>query len=73
VLLDNSARLAGFDRPVLLAWAREDPFFPVAHAHRLAAIFPDARVVEIDDARAFVSLDQPERLAQLIGEFVAAI
>ena len=72
-LLDNSARLAGFGGPVLLAWAREDPFFPVAHAHRLAAIFPDARVVEIDDARAFVSLDQPERLAQLIGDFVAAI
>ena len=70
VLLDNTARLAAFDKPVLIAWAREDPFFPVEHAHRLAAIFPDARVVEIADARAFVSLDQPDRLAELIGEFV---
>ena len=70
LLLDNTARLGEFDKPVLLAWAREDPFFPVEHAHRLAAIFPNARVAEIDDARAFVSLDQPDWLAQLIGEFV---
>jgi pimeloyl-ACP methyl ester carboxylesterase len=70
LLLDNTARLAGFDRPVLIAWAREDPFFPVDHAHRLAAIFPDARVAEIDDARAFVSWDQPDRLAELLGDFV---
>jgi pimeloyl-ACP methyl ester carboxylesterase len=70
LLLDNAARLAAFDRPVLLPWAREDPFFPVEHAHRLAAIFPDARVVELEDARAFVSWDQPDRLAELLGEFV---
>ena len=70
LLLDNTARLAEFAKPVLIAWAREDPFFPVEHAHRLAAIFPQARVVEIDDAHAFVSLDQPARLAELIGEFV---
>jgi pimeloyl-ACP methyl ester carboxylesterase len=70
VLVDTTARLAEFHKPVLLAWAREDPFFPVEHAHRLAAIFPDARVVELEDARAFVSQDQPERVAELIGEFV---
>jgi pimeloyl-ACP methyl ester carboxylesterase len=69
VLLDNTPRLAGFDRPVLLAWAPDDPFFPVDHAHRLAAIFPDARVAEIADARAFVSLDQPDRVAELLSEF----
>jgi pimeloyl-ACP methyl ester carboxylesterase len=70
-LLDNTPKLARFDQPVLLAWAREDRFFPVAHAHRLAAIFPDARVVEIADAYAFVSWDQPDRLAGLIAELAA--
>jgi pimeloyl-ACP methyl ester carboxylesterase len=68
-LLDNAARLSEFDRPVLLAWAPEDRFFPLDHARRLAAIFPDARLVEVPDAYAFVSLDQPERLAALIAEF----
>jgi pimeloyl-ACP methyl ester carboxylesterase len=71
LLLDTAARLRSFDRPVLLAWAPEDRFFPLEHARRLAAIFPDARVVEVPDSRAFVSLDQPERLAALIRDFAA--
>jgi pimeloyl-ACP methyl ester carboxylesterase len=72
LLLDNTPRLTGFDRPVLIAWASEDPFFPLEHAQRLAAIFPDARVVEISDARAFVSQDQPQRLAELLRDFLPA-
>jgi pimeloyl-ACP methyl ester carboxylesterase len=71
LLLDNSARLQAFDRPVLLAWAPEDRFFPLEHARRLAAIFPDARLVEIPGSRTFVSLDQPEPLAALIREHAA--
>ena len=70
-LLDNAARLSEFGRPVLIAWAPEDRFFPLDHARRLAAIFPDARLVEVPGAYAFVSLDQPERLADLIREFAA--
>ena len=68
LLLDTAARLREFDRPVLIAWAPEDRFFPLDHARRLAAIFPDARLVEVPDSRAFISLDQPERLAALIRE-----
>jgi pimeloyl-ACP methyl ester carboxylesterase len=71
VLLDNAPKLAQFGKPVLLAWGSEDKFFPVAHAHGLAAIFPDARVEEIADAYTFVSWDQPDRLAELIGAFAA--
>jgi pimeloyl-ACP methyl ester carboxylesterase len=70
LLLDNAARLAEFDRPVLLAWAVRDPFFPIEDARRLAAIFPDVRLAEIPDARAFVSWDQPDRLAELLREFL---
>jgi pimeloyl-ACP methyl ester carboxylesterase len=66
LLLDTAARLREFDRPVLIAWAPEDRFFPLEHARRLAAIFPDARLVEVPGSRTFVSLDQPERLAALI-------
>jgi len=70
-LLDNTALLHDFDRPVLIAWAPEDRFFPVDHARRLAAVFPNARLVEIADSYTFVSLDQPERLAALIREHAA--
>jgi pimeloyl-ACP methyl ester carboxylesterase len=68
LLLDTAARLHDFEKPVLIAWGLDDPFFPLEHAHRLAAIFPDARVVEVPGSRAFMSLDQPERLAALIRE-----
>ena len=70
ILLDNAPKLVSFAKPVLVAWAGEDHFFPVEHAHRLAALFPDARVEEIDDAYTFVSWDQPDLLAELIGAFV---
>jgi pimeloyl-ACP methyl ester carboxylesterase len=68
--LDAAARLASFERPALLAWAREDRIFPFAHAERLAAILPDARVVPIDDSYSFVPEDQPGPLAEAIQEFV---
>jgi pimeloyl-ACP methyl ester carboxylesterase len=71
VLLDNTPKLASFAKPVLLVWSRDDKFFKVEHAHRLAAIFPDARVEELTDAYTFVSWDQPDRVAELVGAFVA--
>ena len=55
---------------MLIAWAPEDRFFPIEDARRLAAVFPDARVEEIADARTFVSWDQPDRLAELLRAFV---
>lgn len=65
--------LGSFDRPTLLVWARERRrFFPVAHAHRLATLLPDARLELLDDTGPFISEDQPLALAQLIQAFVAA-
>jgi pimeloyl-ACP methyl ester carboxylesterase len=71
LLLDNSAHLREFARPVLIAWSPDDPFFPLDHGRRLAAIFPDARLVEVPGSRAFMSQDQPERLAELISAFAS--
>jgi pimeloyl-ACP methyl ester carboxylesterase len=68
-LLDNTPKLSSFDKPVLLAWSREDKVFDIGHAHRLAAIFPDARVEELTDAYTFVSWDQPDRVAELVAAF----
>jgi pimeloyl-ACP methyl ester carboxylesterase len=70
ILLDNTPKLSSFDKPVLLVWSREDKFFKIEHAHRLARIFPDARVEELTDAYTFVSWDQPDRVAELVGAFV---
>jgi pimeloyl-ACP methyl ester carboxylesterase len=64
-----AAELAGFTKPALLAWAADDRFFPLRHARRLAAILPDARLELIKDSRTWVMRDQPQRTAQLIGQF----
>ena len=68
--LEAAEKLGAFDRPVLLAWAREDRVFPISLAERLAAILPDATIAPIADSLTFVPLDQPEVLANLIVEFV---
>ena len=49
-----------------------DRFFKLSHAQRLAEIVPDAKIVEIQDARTFSPLDQPEAVAGAIASFVAA-
>ena len=64
-------RLAEFGKPVLLAWASEDKLFPLANAEDLAKRFPDARLETIDDSYTFVSEDQPERLTELISDFIS--
>jgi pimeloyl-ACP methyl ester carboxylesterase len=68
--LEAAERLREFDRPALIAWATEDRFFKLRNGKRLAEAIPDARLELIEDARTFVPLDQPERLAELIAAFI---
>jgi pimeloyl-ACP methyl ester carboxylesterase len=68
--LAAAERLPGFDRPVLIAWGGDDRLFPLALAQRLASRFPNARLEVIPNARTFVPIDEPARLAALILEFL---
>lgn len=68
--LDAIEKLRSYDRPVLIAWSREDRFFPPAHAERLASDIPGARLEWIDGSYTFSMEDQPERLSELIAGFV---
>src|SRR3954447_195961 len=67
---DAAGKLSRQERPTLLAWAVEDRHFKLSFAERLATTIPGARLERIDDSYTFVSEDQPERLAELIGSFV---
>ncbi len=71
-LVEATARFAGFERPVLFAWAPEDGLFSIRHAERLAAKLSDARIERIADAKTFVSLDQPRRVADAIAGFISS-
>jgi pimeloyl-ACP methyl ester carboxylesterase len=67
--LEAAEQLRQFEKPVLLAWAPEDRFFKWRYAERLAEAIPNSRLERIEDSYSFVSEDQPERTAELIGEF----
>jgi pimeloyl-ACP methyl ester carboxylesterase len=69
--LEAAERLAAFDRPALIAWSRDDLFFPREHAERLAELLPQGRLEWIEDSRTFSPEDQPARLADLVAEFAA--
>ncbi|MGX2997616.1 alpha/beta fold hydrolase [Streptomyces sp. JNUCC 64] len=69
-LIEPAWRLASFDRPTLLAFAREDRLFPYEHGERLAAIVPGARLETVHDSRTWMMRDQPDLLARLIRDFV---
>jgi pimeloyl-ACP methyl ester carboxylesterase len=70
ITLAAAERLHRFTGPSLVAWAREDRFFPLDHGRRLATLLPNARFMEIADSRTFVPEDQPERLAELIQQLL---
>ncbi len=68
--LEAAEKLRGSELPLLLAWAPGDKFFPIKYAERLADGMPNARIVEVPEAKTFVALDQPGRLAAEIAAFV---
>jgi pimeloyl-ACP methyl ester carboxylesterase len=67
--LEAAEKLKAFDRPALLTWGVDDPFFKLSYAERLQQTIPDCRLEPIEDAKTFSPLDQPERIGQLIAEF----
>ncbi|HVO55468.1 MAG TPA: alpha/beta hydrolase [Solirubrobacterales bacterium] len=67
--LEAAAALRGSQLPILLAWAPGDKYFPISYAERLAGEAGNARLVPIADAKTFVPLDQPRRLAEEITQF----
>ena len=70
LLVDAADAIPRFDRPVLLIWGECDGFFPMAHAHRLAAAFPDATLVPVPGAKTWVPVDNPAAVAEGIAGFV---
>lgn len=68
--LAAASRFSEFHKPVLIAWPQRARFFPYQHAQQLAHDFPNATLETLHDAYAFVSEDQPRRLAELITDFL---
>lgn len=68
--LAAAEKLRSSDLPIRLLWAPGDKYFPVSYAERLAGETQNAEIVQIPDAKTFVPLDQPQRVADEIATFV---
>jgi len=56
--------------PTLLIWGTDDPIIPVDHARAAQARIPESRLVEIAGAGHWPQLDDPDRFAAALSEFV---
>jgi len=72
LMLDAAGAIPKFDRPVLLIWGEECRFFTMGQARRLASDFPQATLVPVPGAKAWVPVDNPAAVAGAIAEFVPA-
>ena len=76
VALEDRYRCITVDLPlgahpwVVLLLGEECPYFPVAHARRLASDFPRATLVPVPGAKTWVPVDNPAAVADAIARFV---
>ena len=63
-------RLAALDVPTLLLFGSEDPFAPVASAHRLKREIPHAQVEILEGVGHFVFDEVPDRAAGIVLDFL---
>ena len=66
-LTDVSTRFSRFTKPVTLVWGQRDRCFKPALATRMAALFPNCSLIEVQDAKTFVSLDDPRAVIDAIA------
>jgi haloalkane dehalogenase len=66
-------RLAALGVPTLLLFGSEDPFAPVASAHRLAREIPHARMEILDGVGHFMFDEVPDRAAGIVVDFLGTV
>ena len=68
---DATARLGDVLAPALVIVGEHDLLTTPFLTRELAAALPDARHVEVEHASHGIALEQPQRLAELVREFLA--
>ena len=71
-LLRWAEQMRSFGGPVLIVWSTEDRLMPREHGGRLAGLFADSTLVEIDDSYTLIPEDQPLRLAKAVRAFLGS-
>jgi len=58
------------DIPVLLLWGSNDPIIPAAHGRTAHELIPNSRYVEFEGSGHWPQLDDPERFADTLIDFI---
>jgi pimeloyl-ACP methyl ester carboxylesterase len=66
-LTDVATRLPRFSKPATLVWGQRDRLFTPGLGHRLAGVFSNGKLIEVPDAKTFVSLDNPDAVIDAIA------
>jgi pimeloyl-ACP methyl ester carboxylesterase len=72
VMLEIGEKLADLRRPTLLVWGMRDPVLPPVILEGWKALYPDAEVLELPEARHYLQEDEPEAITARILEFLRA-
>lgn len=70
---DASQTIGGYGGPMLLIAARQDQWSPVAQHEEIARLCPQARLEIIEAAGHFAPVEQPQAVAGLLAQWVAAV
>ena len=65
--------LSSVGAPALLLWGEDDPFAPVAGAHRFARELPDTELVVVEGAKHFVYDEEPQRCSAAVVSFLERV
>lgn len=65
-------KLPELHRPTLLVWGMRDPVLPPPILEGWKALYPQAEVLELPDARHFLQEDEPEPISARIVEFLGS-
>jgi haloalkane dehalogenase len=65
--------LASVGAPALILWGEDDPFAPVAGAHRFAKELPDTSLVVVPGAKHFVFDDEPAACSAAVRSFLERV
>lgn len=65
-----AGRLGEVRQPTLIIWGENDPWVPVAHAHRLRQLLPNSELVTFPDCGHVPPEEQPDRFHQVVIPFL---
>ncbi|MCL2451854.1 alpha/beta hydrolase [Candidatus Saccharibacteria bacterium] len=70
VNLDLTPEMCQIKQPTLLIWGADDTYTPLSDAEIFADKIPQAKLEIVEGAGHYAFLDQPEKVAKLIREFL---